>query len=108
MTEFTLLAIACGAATYLWRGIGVAVAARLRPDGEVFRWVGCVAIATLAGLISRILLLPSGALEETALWQRLAATGIALAAYLWLTRKNLLVGVLASAATMYFLLAGLG
>ena len=104
MTEVTLLVLACGAATYLWRGIGVAVSARLRPDGEVFRWVGCVAIATLAGLISRIVLLPSGALEDTALWQRLTATGIALAAYLLLTKKNLFVGVIASAAAMYLLL----
>lgn len=108
MTEFTLLALTCGAATYLWRGFGVAVSARIKPDGELFRWVGCVAIATLAGLISRIVLLPSGALEATALWQRLAATGIALAAYFLLTRKNLFVGVIASAAAMYLILASFG
>ncbi len=108
MTEFTLLAIACGAATYLWRGVGAAVSARIAPDSELFRWVGCVAVATLAGLISRIVLLPSGALEHTALWQRLAATAIALIAYLFLTRKNLLAGVIASAVAMYLILLFFG
>lgn len=108
MTDFTLLAIACGAATYLWRGLGVAVSARIGPEGELFRWIGCVAIATLAGLISRIVLLPSGSLEHTALWQRLAATAIALAAYFLLTKKNLFVGVIASALAMYLILLSFG
>lgn len=108
MTEYTLLALACGAGTYLWRGLGVAVSARLRPDSELFAWIGCVAFAMLAGLISRVVLLPSGALEHTALWQRLAATGCALAVYFLATRKNLFAGVIASAAAMYLILRLLG
>ncbi len=104
MTEFTLLSIACGLGTYLWRGLGVAISARIRPESELFAWIGCVAYAMLAGLISRVILMPSGALEHTALWQRLAATGIALLAYLLLTRKNLFAGVMASAAAMYAIL----
>ncbi len=104
MTEYTLLALACGAGTYLWRGLGVAVSARLRPDSELFAWIGCVAFAMLAGLISRVVLMPSGALEHTALWQRLAATGCALAVYFLVTRKNLFAGVITSAAAMYLIL----
>ena len=50
MTEYTLLSIACGAGTYLWRGLGVAVSARIKPDSELFAWIGCVAFAMLAGL----------------------------------------------------------
>lgn len=105
LTEFTLLAIACGAGTYLWRGLGVAIAARIRPESALFAWIGCVAYAMLAALISRVILMPSGALEHTALWQRLAATGIALVAYLLLTKKNLFAGVIASAVAMYTILA---
>lgn len=104
MTEYTLLALACGAGTYVWRGLGVAVSARLKADSELFAWIGCVAFAMLAGLISRVVLLPSGALEHTALWQRLAATGCALAVYFVATRKNLFAGVIASAAAMYLIL----
>ncbi|MBS0338185.1 MAG: AzlD domain-containing protein [Proteobacteria bacterium] len=104
MSEYTLLAIACGLGTYVWRGLGVAVSARVRPESELFAWIGCVAFAMLAGLISRVVLIPSGALEHTALWQRLAATGFALAAYFLFTKKNLFAGVIASAAAMYLIL----
>lgn len=104
MTEYTLLAVACGLGTYLWRGLGAAVASRIRPESELFAWIGCVAFAMLAGLISRVVLLPSGALEHTALWQRLAATGFALVAYFLFTKKNLFAGVIASAAAMYAIL----
>ena len=105
MSEFTALVLACGAGTYLWRGLGVAVAARIKPNSELFVWVGCVAFAMLAGLLSRIILLPSGSLEHTALWQRLAATGCSLVAYFLFTQKNLFVGVIASAAAFYALLS---
>ena len=104
MSDFTLLVLACGAATYLWRGLGVTVSARIDPDSELFRWIGCVAFAMLAGLISRIVLMPSGMLEQTALWQRLVATAIALGAYFVLTRRNLFVGVVGSAGAMYLIL----
>ena len=104
MSEYTLLAVACGLGTYLWRGLGVALSARIRPESELFAWIGCVAYAMLAGLISRVILMPSGALEHTALWQRLAATAFALVAYLLFTKKNLFAGVIASAAAMYVIL----
>jgi branched-subunit amino acid transport protein len=102
--DYTLLVLACGAGTYLWRGMGVAVSSWLAPDSELFAWVGCVAFAMLAGLVSRIVLIPSGPLEHTVLWQRLAAVGVSLVMYLAITRKNLLAGVMASAAAMYLLL----
>ena len=104
MSEYVLLVFACGAATYLWRGLGIAVSSRLAADSELFAWVGCVAFAMLAGFVSRIVLIPSGALEHTALWQRLAATAVSLAVYFVVTKKNLLAGVLSSAVVMYLLL----
>ena len=52
--------------------------------------------------------IPTGALENTALWQRLAATGVALFVYFVLTKKNLLAGVLSSAVVMYLLLLAAG
>ncbi len=108
MSEYTLLVLACAAGTYLWRGLGVAVSARLSPESELFAWVGCVAFAMLAGLVSRIVLIPSGPLEQTALWQRLAAIVVSLAVYLAMTKKNLFAGVITSAGAMYLLLLVFG
>ena len=108
LDDYMLLVLACGAGTYLWRGMGVAVSSQLAPDSELFAWVGCVAFAMLAGLVSRIVLIPSGPLEHTALWQRLAAIGISLVVYLVVTKKNLFAGVVASAGALYLLLLVFG
>jgi branched-subunit amino acid transport protein len=95
--ELWLLLGACGAATYLWRGPGVLMSTRIDPDGEIFTWVSCVAYAIIAGVVSRMLLMPTGALAETTLAERAIGAAIALAAYFWLTKRNLFVGVAAGA-----------
>jgi len=82
------------AVTFLWRAIGVAVSGRFDPASDVFLWVQCVAYAMLAGLISRMLFLPSGALAESDNWLRLVAVAIGIAVY-FLLKRNLLVGILA-------------
>jgi branched-subunit amino acid transport protein len=99
MELWFLLAI-CGFATYLWRGPGVLIASGIDPRSEAFKWISCVAYAILAGLVSRMLVMPTGALAETTPFERLLGSSAALYAYFWLTRRNLLVGVLAGAATV--------
>jgi branched-subunit amino acid transport protein len=88
--------------SFLWRAVGVAVSGRIDPDSDVFLWVQCVAYAMLAGLVSRMLFLPSGALAESELWIRLIAVAIGLAICFAL-RRNLLVGVLAGVAAFLVL-----
>ncbi|MEJ2174780.1 MAG: AzlD domain-containing protein [bacterium] len=95
MNTLIVLVIACALATYVWRGLGAAISGRVRAEGPLFTWLGCVAYAMLAGLVARIVIMPLGALEATELWQRLGGAAIALAAYFLLTRKNLFVGVIA-------------
>jgi branched-subunit amino acid transport protein len=95
MADLLVLILACAAGTYLWRALGVALAGRLDPQGEVFSWMSCVALAMIAGLVSRILIDPVGVLAATSLTERLAATAIGSAVYFRLTRRNLLAGVLA-------------
>ena len=93
-----VVVIASIALTYLWRALGVAFAARIDPQGRAFRWVTCVSYAMLAGLISRMLLLPIGVLEETSLASRLVALGVAFAVWFALGRRLLVAvpaGVLA-------------
>jgi len=97
-----LLAI-CALATYLWRGLGVLISGRIDPESQAFTWVSCVAYAMIAGLIARILVLPTGALAETTLLERALGSAAALGAYFWLTERNLFAGVAAGALAVWLL-----
>jgi branched-subunit amino acid transport protein len=103
MTDLWILLAACGLATYLWRGPGVLISAGMRPQGEAFTWISCVAYAIIAGVVSRMLLMPTGALAEITPVERAIGSAAALAAYFWLTKRNLLVGVIAGAAAVWLL-----
>ena len=103
MLELALIVLACAAATYVWRGLGVTISGRLNPESEVFRWVACVAFAMIAGLVMRMLLMPTGTLAETAPIERLLGTIAALSVYFRLTRRNLFAGVLAGAISVWLL-----
>jgi hypothetical protein len=71
--------------------------------GEVFLWVSCVAYAIIAGVVARMFVMPTGALAETTLLERTVGAAAALAAYYWVTRRNLFVGVAAGAAALWLL-----
>ena len=47
----------------------------------------------LAGLVSRMLILPTGGLAESDYWTRLAAMGIGLGVF-FILKRNMLVGIL--------------
>lgn len=85
--------------TYLWRAIGVGVAGRLNVDSAWIAWITCVAYALLAGLIARMLLMPSGPLAETPLIARIAAAAMAAAVFFGLGRR-LLLAVTAGSVTL--------
>lgn len=97
--------LTAAAVTYLWRGLGVALANRIDPDGRVFQWIGAVAYALLAGLIARLIVLPAGPLAATAMTDRLAAAGAALVIF-FLTRRNMLFGVVAGVGVLVLLTLG--
>lgn len=103
MLEFWLLLTLCGAMTYLWRGLGVLLSGRLDAESESFAWISCVAYAMIAGLVARMLILPTGALAETTALERILGSGAALAAYFWVTRRNLFAGVATGAAAVWLL-----
>lgn len=90
--DLWLLMFACGAATYLWRGLGVLLSGRLNPQSAMFEWISCVAYALVAGLIARIIVAPSGMLAQTALVDRLLACAVAFIAYR-IARRNMFVGL---------------
>lgn len=98
-----LLLAACGVATYLWRGPGVLLSAGIDPRSRGFTWIACVAYAIIAGVVSRMLVMPTGELAEITLVERTAGSAAALAAYFWLTRRNLFVGIFAGASALWVL-----
>lgn len=95
----TALVLACAAGSYVWRGLGVWIAERVDVQSAWFRWITCVAFAMIAGLVCRVIILPVGELEQTALPLRLAGVAVAVIAFR-LARKDLLVGVVAGAVAL--------
>jgi branched-subunit amino acid transport protein len=104
MTNLEIWVLLAGAfaVTYAWRAAGAILGSRIDFEGAAFRWFSAVAYAMLAGLIARMLLLPQGGLAETPLVDRLGATAVALLVF-FLARRNMLLAVLAGAATLAFL-----
>jgi branched-subunit amino acid transport protein len=84
------------AATYFWRGFGVAIGGRIDPKGRVFEWFACVAYAVLAALVVRLIVFPGGELSGVPLAARLASAALALAVY-FLSRRSIFFGCLAGA-----------
>jgi len=90
--DLWLLVAICGLATFAWRGAGVFVSGGINPNSALFSWLGCIAYATLAALISRIMFLPVGTLAQSALSDRLVAAALA-ALVFYATARNLFAGV---------------
>jgi hypothetical protein len=67
--------------------------------GALFQWVRAVATALVAGLVTRMVLFPAGALVEVPLWVRLGAFAGGVALYL-LLRRNVAAGVGAAAVLL--------
>ncbi len=86
--------LAASAATYVWRGAGAALASRIGVGGAAFAWFSCVAYAMLAALISRMILVPAGALGEVPFVDRVGATVIGLLLF-FAFRRHIFVGTAA-------------
>ena len=102
-----LIVLACAAATFVWRALGVLVARRIDANGAFFRWITCVSYAMVAGLIFRMIILPGSDLANVSLPIRIAAVAIAFGAY-FLFRRRLVVGVLAGGFSLSALVVWLG
>ena len=91
------LLILVSLSTYIWRASGVVIAARINPDGALSQWFNCVAYGMLAGLISRIMLMPIGILAETPLADRLAALAAGFVLF-WVFKRHKLPATLGATA----------
>ena len=81
---------------------GVLFSTRIDPQGAVFQWVTCVSYAMLAGLISRMIVMPLGLLAEVPLIDRLAAVAIAFLVFFG-GRRRVLAGVAAGTVALVLL-----
>ena len=85
----------CTAGTFFWRAAGVILSSHINPEGTFFQWLNCVAYALLSGLITRVIILPSGQLENTLLADRLFPV-IAGFVVFFLCNKNIIAATLVS------------
>ena len=63
-SNIIIVIIVTSLATYLSRFLGVVSAEKIKETSKMFRWFNCLAYSTLAALIARIVIFPSGALSE--------------------------------------------
>ena len=83
-------------ATYLSRFLGVLSSEKIKETSKIFRWFNCLAYSTLAALIARIVIFPSGTLNEVDYLMRFIVVVISIVIF-YLTKKNLVYPTLFSA-----------
>jgi hypothetical protein len=86
-------------ATEVWRWLGLAVGGRMAVDGNLFQLVRMIATALVAGMATRMVLFPAGALAQMPLHGRLGAFAGGLAIY-FLARRSLVAGVAGGAGLL--------
>jgi hypothetical protein len=77
-----------------WRVLGLIVGRSLADDSEIIVWVRAVAVAVLAAVISKLVLVPPGALAALPLAVRLAAITCGFLAFL-IIRRSVFAGLIA-------------
>ena len=91
-----IVIIVTSIATYLSRFLGVISAERIKEKSKMFRWFNCLAYSTLAALIARIVIFPSGALSDVDYLIRFIVVVLSIGVF-FLTKKNLVYPTLFSA-----------
>ena len=97
MTTSVVLAIfVTSLATFLSRFLGVITSEKIKENSKIFRWFNCLAYSTLAALIARIIIFPSGVLSEVDYLVRFIVIIFSILIF-YLTKKNLVYPTIFSA-----------
>ena len=88
-------------ATYLSRFLGVVSSEKIKETSKMFRWFNCLAYSTLAALIARIVIFPSGNLSEVDYKIRFIVVILSIVVF-YLTKKNLVYPTLFSVIILSF------
>ena len=86
-------------ATFSSRILGVITSEKIKEDSKFFRWFNCLAYSTLAALIARIIIFPSGFLSEVDYLIRFIVIISSIFVF-YLTKKNLVYPTIFSAIIM--------
>ena len=89
-------------ATYLSRFLGVVSSEKIKATSKIFKWFNCIAYATLAALIARMIVFPAGVLSESAIFLRFIVIMSAIILFL-ITKKNLVYPTVLSAIILALL-----
>ena len=87
-SNIIIVIIVTSIATYLSRFLGVLSSEKIKETSKIFRWFNCLAYSTLAALIARIVIFPSGTLNEVDYLIRFIVIVISIVIF-YLTKKNL-------------------
>ena len=83
-----LIILVTSLATYLSRFLGVISSEKIKENSKVFKWFNCLAYSTLAALIARMVIFPSGLLSEVHYLTRLIVIITSIVIF-YSTNKNL-------------------
>tara|TARA_Y100000758_G_scaffold139858_1_gene99091 strand:+ start:102 stop:428 length:327 start_codon:yes stop_codon:yes gene_type:complete len=101
-TNIVLVILTTSIATYLSRFLGVVSSEKIKETSKIFRWFNCLAYSTLAALISRIVIFPSGALSETDYLLRFLVIILSILIF-YFSKRNLVYPTVLSAIILTFL-----
>ena len=101
-SNIILVILVTSLATFLSRFLGVITSENIKENSKIFRWFNCLAYSTLAALIARIVIFPSGNLSDVDLILRIFVVFLSILLF-FLTKKNLVYPTLFSAIIMSLL-----
>ena len=88
--------IATSLATFISRFMGAITSKRVSVNSKMFQWFNCVAYATLAALLGRMIVFPAGVLANSELLIRIIVMVSCVLIFIIL-RKNLVIPTIFSA-----------
>ena len=95
-TSVVLAILATSLATYLSRFLGAFTSEKISEKSKIYRWFNCIAYSTLAALISRMLIFPSGDLSEVNYLLRIVVILLSILIF-YVTKRNLVYPTVLSA-----------
>jgi len=100
-TSVVLVILVTSIATYISRFLGVVSSSNIKEKSKLFKWFNCLAYSTLAALIARIVIFPTGDLAESTYFSRLIVIIFSLLLFL-IFKKNYVIPVIFSLLFMTF------
>ena len=101
-TNILLAILVTSIATYSSRFLGVLTSEKINENSKIYRWFNCLAYSTLAALISRMIIFPTGVLAESDYFIRLIVIVLSILIF-YVTKKNLVYPTVFSAIILFFI-----